>query len=85
MPNIINITLPGIDNEWLIMKLDQNNIMISSGSACNASSEQLSHVLKAINLPDNLITSTVRISLGRDTTIQQLNYVIKVLKKLLKD
>ncbi len=83
LPNILNIAIPGIDNEWLIMKLDQYNIMLSSGSACNASNDQLSHVLKAIGLDNSLIMNSIRISLGRHTTKKDLQRFIELLNQLI--
>ena len=67
LPKNIHVTLPGEDNETLMMKLDEQGIMVATGSACSASSEEPSHVLKAIGLSDESARSSLRISFGRQT------------------
>lgn len=81
--NNINLTISGIDNEWLILKLDQAGILVSSSSACNALKDDLSHVLKAISLNEEAIKNTIRISLGRQTTLKDIKYLLKILKEII--
>lgn len=75
-PHIISLTLPGTDNERLMMELDEAGIQCSTGSACHASSAEPSHVLRAIGMSDSNAHSTLRFSLGRDTTQKDLKYLI---------
>ena len=82
LPNNINITIPGTDNERIMMELDELGIQCAVGSACSASNDQPSHVLEAIGLTDEGAQSSLRFSLGRTTTKQDINYVIKSLKKI---
>ncbi len=81
--NNINFQIEGIDNEWLILKLDSEGIMVSSGSACNASKQELSHVLKAIKLSDDQIRSSIRVTLGRRTTMEEIKILLKYINKLI--
>jgi len=70
--NIISLTIPGINGESLLLMLDQRGICISAGSACSASSAKLSHVLNGIGMSDEDAACTVRISMGVDTTIEEM-------------
>ncbi len=83
LPNNVNITIAGQDNERLIMALDEAGIMAAAGSACSASSEDPSHVLKAIGLADDQAQASLRFTMGRGTTIDQIKLVIDQLEKLI--
>lgn len=65
---IINLTLPGVNSESLLLLLDQQDIYLSAGSACSASDTTTSHVLRGIGLSEENAACTVRISMGFDTT-----------------
>jgi cysteine desulfurase len=67
LPNNVSVTFPGVDNERLLMQLDEKGVMCAVGSACSASKEESSHVLKAIGLSDKDARSTIRFSMGRQT------------------
>ncbi len=82
--NNVHVTFPGIDNEWLLISLDEKGIMAAAGSACSASNELPSKVLKAIGLTDKEARSSVRFSFGHGTTRPDLEYTLEVLKSLLK-
>ena len=79
LPNNVHITIPGEDNERLMMLLDEQGIQCAVGSACSASSDEPSHVLKAIGLSDQLARSSLRFSMGRGTTKADIEQTIKVL------
>lgn len=79
LPNNLNFTFTGIDNERLIMRLDMLGIACSAGSACSASSESPSHVLRAIGLTDEAARSSLRFSIGRQTTKKDIDIAIKFL------
>jgi cysteine desulfurase len=83
--NTLNITFTGINSKELMMMLDYHGISVSSGSACSTHSPKPSPVLKAIGLNDQQIFETVRISFGIDTTMSDLNYTIKTIKKFICD
>lgn len=81
LPNNISVTFPGVDNERLMMQLDEAEIMCAVGSACSASNDEPSHVLKAIGLSATQAQSTLRFSLGRTTTKKDVDIVIQSLKE----
>ena len=82
LPNNLHITLPGQDNERLMMELDERGFMVAVGSACSASSDEPSHVLKAIGLSDDEARSSLRISMGRETTVDDLRSLVLEIAKL---
>ena len=82
LPNNVHVTLPGRDNERLLFQLDEQNIMAAAGSACNASNETPSHVLRALGLSDETARSSLRFTMGRSTTIDMVKQVVKTLAKL---
>ncbi len=81
LPNNIHITLPGQDNERLVMLLDEAGIACAAGSACSASSEESSHVLRAIGLSDTEARSSLRFTMGAQTQEQDIRYSVDVLVK----
>lgn len=84
LPHAIHLTIPGQDNERLIMELDEQGIQCAAGSACSASSEEPSHVLQALGLPETDIRASIRLTMGRGTTLQMMDYVVEVLAKLVR-
>ena len=70
LPNNLNLTFPGSDGERLLMELDEAGIMVATGSACTASNDQPSHVLKAIGLSDNDAQASLRVTFGAPTTLE---------------
>ena len=79
-PNIISITIPGVNAQQLIALLSLKEIYVSAGSACSSGDENPSHVLKAIGLSDDEANSTIRVSLGYFTTQGDLQIFVKELK-----
>lgn len=77
--NILNVSFKGIEGESLTLMLDKNNICVSSGSACNSGSLEPSHVLKSMGVPDDYIYGTVRFSFSEYNTIEEIEFVEKVL------
>lgn len=83
--NNINVTFPqNITGESLIYLLDIAGIMISSGSACNSRENVPSPVLKAIGLTDDEIMRTVRLTISKDTTKNDVDQVIEEINKAIK-
>lgn len=67
-----SISVTGVDGEALLMALDASNVQLSIGSACSAGSLEPSHVLLALGMAEQLARSTVRVSYGRNTTMEQV-------------
>ncbi|MBA3758570.1 cysteine desulfurase [Candidatus Saccharibacteria bacterium] len=82
LPNNIHLVIPGYDNERLMMSLDEAGIMCAIGSACSASNDQPSHVLKAVGLSDAEAQSSLRFSMGRSTSQEEIERTIAILAKL---
>lgn len=82
LPNNVHVTLSGHDNERLLMYLDEQGIMCATGSACSASNEEVSHVLSAIGLSEGAAQSSLRFTLGRQTTTADIKHALKVLNNL---
>ena len=78
LPNTTNILFEGIKGEELLIMLEQNNIFVSTGSACNSFDIEPSHVLKAINV-DFSHGSPIRISLSKHTTENEIDILVKKL------
>jgi len=72
LPNTINISFKNIDGNRLVRKL--NGLSLSRGSACTSNILQPSHVLKAMGLSDELALSSLRISLGRNTRLSDIEF-----------
>lgn len=83
LPNNLHITLPGTDNERVLMQLDNEGIYAAAGSACSAGSGELSHVLDAIGIDEDSIKSSLRFSMGRQTSAEDVTKTVSALKRLL--
>lgn len=83
LPNNIHITLPGQDNERLLFALDEMGIMAAAGSACSASKEEASHVLAAIGLEEADARASLRFSLGRQTTEEEIERAVEALASII--
>jgi cysteine desulfurase len=81
--NNVHVTLPGIDNERLVMELDEKGIQCGVGSACSASSDEPSHVLKAMGLDETAIRSSVRFTMGKTTDEKAVKCAIEALASCL--
>ncbi len=82
LPNNINISIPDLSAENLLLELDKYGIYASSGSACTARSVEPSHVLKAIGVDKKYLDGALRFSLGHQTTKKDIDYVVATLPKI---
>lgn len=85
LPNNVNVSIRYIEGEAMLLRLDLAGIAGSSGSACTSGSLDPSHVLLAIGLPHEIAHGSLRLSLGTDTTEEQVDEVLRVLPGIVKD
>ncbi|MCC5440094.1 cysteine desulfurase NifS [Clostridium botulinum] len=84
LPNNVNFSFIGIEGETLLLDLDMNGIFGSTGSACASASLDPSHVLLSIGLPHETAHGSLRLSLGAKNTEEDIDYVLEVLPKIIK-
>ena len=84
LPNNVNFSIKYIEGESIILNLDMLGIAASTGSACTSASLEPSHVLLAIGLTHELAHGSLRLTLGRWTTEEDINYVLEVLPPIVE-
>ena len=82
LPNNINLSIEHVEGEALLMNLDLEGIAASSGSACSSGSTDTSHVLTAIGLSPDLAKGSLRLTLGRFTTEEEVEYTSEALVRV---
>jgi cysteine desulfurase len=86
VPHILNVSFDSnvclIDGDALIMGLDLLGVAVTSGSACTSGSLQPSHVLRAMGRDEKTARATVRFSIGRYTTEDDVNYAVECLREV---
>jgi cysteine desulfurase len=78
-PNNASFCFEGIEGEPVLIALDLAGVAASSGSACTSGSLEPSHVLTAMGIPEDLARGSMRLTVGKDNTMEQMDYVIDVL------
>jgi cysteine desulfurase len=78
LPNNLNVRLDGIEGESMILMLDMEGICVSSGSACTTGSLEPSHVLLALGIPAEHAHGSLRVTLGRGTTTEDIDFFTEV-------
>ncbi len=73
LANTLNVSFPGISSETMLMALDLEGVCASSGSACMVGSVVASHVLLAMGAPNEIASSAIRFSLGKQTTKEEID------------
>ena len=84
LPGLLSLSFPEFDGEAILHRLDLAGICISTGSACNSKSTEISHVLQAIQLGDKYAKGTIRISLGKDKIEDDVESIFKALMKIFR-
>ena len=84
LKTITNLCLKGCDIQTLLIALDLRGICVSGGSACMSGAHEDSHVLKEMGLDSEELKSSFRVSIGKDTTIEEIDYFIDNLKEIAK-
>ncbi len=83
LPGIISLSFDGKDGEAILHRMDLMGICISTGSACDSKNIDISHVLQAIHMPESLAKGTIRISLGKNNTVEDVYAIVTALKKII--
>lgn len=83
LPNNVNITIPKIPSDLLVIELSARGILVSAKSACKAGDGKASHVIAALRGKTDEIDGSIRFSLGRNTTRAHIDYTIKSLMQIL--
>jgi cysteine desulfurase len=84
LPHILNISFPGVDTETMLMNLDIAGIAAASGSACTSGSLEVSHVLKAMHLPEEITASAVRFSFGSTNSPAEIVQTAQIIATIVK-
>jgi cysteine desulfurase len=84
LPGNLNVCIEGVHGESLLVALDLAEIDASSGSACTSGSLEPSHVLTAIGVPHELAQSSLRLTLGRDTTHAEIERTVQVVSSVVE-
>ena len=82
LPNNVNVSIKGLESEALILHLNDFGIFASSGSACSSHKIGTSHVIKALGVNDDYARGTLRFSLSKYNTEEEIDYVSKILSEL---
>ena len=83
LPGLLSLSFKGADGEALLHRLDLMGISVSTGSACNSKSTELSHVLRAIDVPEEYAFGTIRVSFGYENTEEDVERIAAALKKII--
>jgi cysteine desulfurase len=84
IPSTVNLSFKGVEGEAVLLSLDLKGVAASSGSACSSGSLESSHVLKAMGVDPVLAQGSIRFSMGRLTTREDLDYTLSVLPEIIE-
>ncbi|NCB24122.1 MAG: aminotransferase class V-fold PLP-dependent enzyme [Bacteroidia bacterium] len=82
LPGLLSLSFPGADGEAILHRMDLFGICISTGSACNSESTEISHVLRAIRLEESLAKGTIRIALGKNNSEDDVDRIVQALVRI---
>ena len=85
LPNNCSVSFDRIDGEALLLRLDLAGIAGSSGSACTAGSQEISHVLKAIGLTEEQAKGSLRLTVGPENTEEEIDETVRAVKEIVED
>lgn len=85
IPGNISLSFANVEGEMLLHRLDLKKICISTGSACDSVNTQISHVIKAIGVPEKYAKGTIRISLGRDNSEEEVDTIADALISIINN
>ena len=79
LPNIIDFSVDGVDSAILLIALDLQGLAVSAGSACEAGAVEASHVLQAMGVEDKWLRSSIRLSVGKENTLDEIEAAIAII------
>ncbi|MDH3384700.1 MAG: cysteine desulfurase [Nitrosopumilus sp.] len=85
LPNNVHLTFLGVNGEDLLIKLDENGIAASTGSACSVQIQKASHVLKSMGFSHEQITGSLRLTIGISNNLEEMDKVVEILKNVIKE
>jgi len=85
LPNTINVTIPGMRGESLVIALDERGVSISSGSACTAGHPEPSHVLLAMGRSEEEAHCSLRFSIGEKNTMEEIEETLQILNEIVNE
>ena len=84
IPGNVSVSFRGAMGETLLHRLDLMGIIVSTGSACDSKNTQISHVLKAMEVPESYALGTIRVSFGRENNVEDAEIIAKALGKIIR-
>lgn len=81
LPGNVNFSIRGVDATALLVLMEEEEICASAGSACNTGQTRISHVIEAIHVPEDYAAGSIRFTMGRATSRQEVDQTIEALKK----
>lgn len=84
LPNTLNMSFQYVEGEAIVLGMDMKGVAVATGSACTSGTLEPSHVLKAMGVPPALAQGSIRFSLGRSNTLDEIEYTIKALSAVVK-
>ena len=82
-PHVVSVSIEGIRAEVMLHTLEEKNVYVSAGSACSSNHPAISSTLKSIGVKQNLLDSTIRFSFCVNTTMEEADYAISVMRDVI--
>ena len=81
LSNNINLAFRYVNGASLLVLLDNEEVCVSAGSACNSDQQGPSHVIQALSVPDDYAGGVVRMTIGEENTVEELEHTVQLLKR----
>lgn len=85
LPGLLHLSFPLLDARRLVILLERRGVSVGTGSACAASKMRVSHVLRAIGMPDEVAAGSLRVTLGRPTTAEEVAYATEAIEAVVRE
>lgn len=84
LPGLLHVSFPGLEARRLVIGLEREGVSVGTGSACAASKMRVSHVLRAIGMPEEAAAGSLRMTLGRPTTQAEVGYAVAAVTRVVR-